>query len=52
MAAMMRGELLDDLIDALSAADEEYALQIALAEAEAVAAVDAASGSRRTGANK
>lgn len=37
MAAMMRGELLDDLIDALAAKEEEDGLNAALAEAEAQA---------------
>ena len=39
MAAMMRGELLDDFIDALAAAEEEDGLRAALAEAEAATAV-------------
>lgn len=38
MAAMMRGELLDDIIDALAAAEAEDGLTAALAEAEAAAA--------------
>lgn len=37
MAAMMRGELLDDLIDALASAEEEEGLRAALAEGDSEA---------------